>query len=119
MPAPPKGSDGCANLTGADFKAWVNAMPGPNSRPKLIITGTVTAPTGGYRIAFTDLRVAESYPVQVTAELTAIPPAGSASQAVTRHEVRGQWPMGSPVGSVTVRCGNTTLARLSPVETAY
>ena len=117
-PAPPTSGDGCANVTSAGFQAWVNAMPGPNRRPTLIVTGAVETPTGGYRIKFTDVRVAESNPVQVTALLSATPPSGMATQAVMKHELRGTWPMSGPVGSVTIRCGSKTLARISPVETA-
>lgn len=119
MPVPPNPSNDCVNVSASDFAAWVNAMPGPGRRPTLIVTGKVTTPTGGYRVLFTDLRVAESNPVQVTAELAAVPPDGMASQAVMTHEVRGSWPITPPVGSVTVRCGVKTLARISPVETAY
>ena len=94
-------------------------MPGPNARPTLIITGKVTVPTGGYRIAWADMRVMESYPVQVAVDLQAIPPAGGATQAVVTHDVRGEWPLSPPVGSVTVHCGGQVLARITPVETAH
>jgi hypothetical protein len=68
-------------VASSDWNAWVNAMPGPGSSPKLIITGQVTAPTGGYSFGWSDFRVAESYPVQVFVNLTATPPAGPATQA--------------------------------------
>lgn len=84
-----------------------------------MVKGKVTVPTGGYRIEWGDLRVAESYPVQVFADLRVIPPSGPAMQAVTTHDVRGGWPMDPPVGSFTVRCGDRALARIAPVETAY
>ena len=109
----------CGVTGSSDWAAWVNAMPGPNARPTLIVTGKVTVPTGGYRFAWRDMRVMESYPVQVVAELEAIPPSGAATQAVVTHEVRGQWPMSPPVGSVTIRCGERTLAAISPVQTAH
>lgn len=51
-------------------------MPGPNARPTVIATGKVTVPTGGYRFAWRGMRVMESYPVQVVAELEAIPRPG-------------------------------------------
>ncbi len=108
----------CPIIGSSDWAAWVNAMPGPNARPTLIVTGRVTVPTGGYRFAWRDMRVMESYPVQVAANLHVIPPAGPATQAVVAHDVRGQWPISPPVGSVTVRCGDRVLARISPVETA-
>jgi len=115
---PPQGARDCAVIGSSDWAAWVNAMPGPGARPTLIVTGKVTVPTGGYRIEWGDFRVAESYPVQVFGELRAVPPSGPATQAVTAHDVRGEWPMNEPVGSVTISCGDRVLARISPVETA-
>ena len=109
----------CGITGSSDWAAWVNAMPGPNTRPTLIVTGKVTVPTGGYRFEWRDMRVMESYPVQVAVELDAIPPAGAATQAVVTHDVRGQWPIDPPVGSLTVRCGDMVLTRISPVETAH
>jgi hypothetical protein len=94
-------------------------MPGPGARPTLIVTGKVTVPTGGYQPALLLEHVAESYPVQVMTRLHPNPPAGPATQAVVTHDVRGQWAMADPVGSVTVRCGGEVLARISPVETAH
>ena len=118
-PARPSGGRECAIAGSSDWAAWVNAMPGPNARPTLIVTGKVTVPTGGYRFAWRDMRVMESYPVQVAVELEAIPPAGGATQAVVTHDVRGQWPIDPPVGSVAVHCGDRVLARIAPVETAH
>ena len=94
-------------------------MPGPNARPTLIVTGKVTVPTGGYRIEWGDFRIAESYPVQIFGELRAIPPLGGATQAITTHDVRGEWPVDQPVGAVTISCGDRLLTRLSPVETTH
>ena len=116
---PPTRGVACGATGSSDWAAWVNAMPGPNARPTLIATGKVTVPTGGWRFAWRDMRVMESYPVQVVAELEAIPPSGAATQAVVTHDVRGEWPMSPPVGSFTVRCGDMVLARVSPVETAH
>jgi hypothetical protein len=94
-------------------------MPGPGSSPKLMVSGQVTAPTGGYTFDWSGFRVAESYPVQVFVELTATPPAGMATQALTTQDVRGEWPVSPPVGSVTITCGGQPLARIAPVETAH
>jgi hypothetical protein len=109
----------CPIVDSSGWAAWVNAMPGPNARPTLIVTGKVTVPTGGYRFAWRDMRVMESYPVQVAVDLEAIPPAGPATEALVTHDVRGQWPISPPVGSMTVRCGTRVLARIAPVETAH
>ena len=109
----------CPIAGSSDWTAWVNAMPGPGASPTLIITGKLTVPTGGYRVAWRDLRVMESHPVQVVADLHVIPPSGGATQAIVTHDVRGQWPISPPVGSVTVTCGGRTLASISQVETAH
>ena len=118
VPPPVAPGAGCAVLSSSDWRAWVNAMPGPGSRPTLVVTGNVTVPTGGYTFAWTDWRVMESYPVQVAAELRPLPPAGPATQALVTHEVRGELPIDPPVGSVSVRCGGRVLATIAPVETA-
>src|SRR5687768_13383245 len=118
-PQGPVGSPECNVAGSSDWAAWINAMPGPDARPTLIVTGKVTVATGGYRFEWRDMRVMESYPVQVAVELDAIPPAGAATQAVVTHDVRGEWPISPPVGSLTVRCGDTVLARIAPVETAH
>ena len=112
---------GCPVLGSSDWAAWVNAMPTvpPSKTALLMVKGKVTVPTGGYRIEWGDFRVAESYPVQIFADLRVIPPAGGATQAVTTLDVRGGWPMDPPVGSLTIRCGGRVLARIAPVETAY
>jgi hypothetical protein len=116
-PPAPSGAANCP-IASTDWAAWVNGMPGPNARPTLIITGKVTVPTGGYRFAWRDLRVMESYPVQVAVDLEAMAPAGAATQAVVTQDVRGQWPITPPVGALSIYCGGRVLARISPVETA-
>lgn len=118
VPAGPATAMECGIIGSIEWAAWVNAMPGPNARPSLIVTGKVTVPTGGYRFAWRDMRVMESYPVQVVAELQAIPPTGPATQAVVTHDVRGEWPIEPPVGALTVRCSDMVLARIAPVATA-
>lgn len=96
-------------------------MPGPGARPTLIVTGKVDTPTGGYEVAFNpDLRLAQSYPAQAFARVRVTRPSGeAATQAVVTHQLRWEWPAGQPIGSLTVQCGDKTLAQISPVETAY
>jgi hypothetical protein len=118
-PTRPSAKPGCPIIGSSDWAAWVNAMPGPNARPTLIVTGKVTVPTGGYSFAWRDMRMMESYPLMIVADLQAIPPAGAATQAVVSHFVRGEWPVSTSVGVVTIGCGSQVLARISPVETAH
>ena len=117
--APPPMAGRCPVVGSSDWQAWVNAMPGPSAQPRLIATGKVTVPTGGYTYRWGAPRVMESYPVQVSVEFIAVPPTGPATQALQTLDVRGEWPMSPPVGSVTVRCGDMVLARISPVGTAH
>ena len=115
---PPAAAASCPISGSSDWNAWVNAMPGPNG-PSLIVVGKVTTPTGGYRVEFDPMIVSRrSYPVQHVATLRVTPPSGMATQAIVRHDVRGQWPSSNAVGSVDVVCGGQLLARISPVQTA-
>jgi hypothetical protein len=118
-PPPPDGpSPDCPIISSAAWRAHVDAMPGPNDNPQLIVSGQVTVPTGGYQLALRMGQVAESYPVQVTVYLDAVPPSGPATQALETREVRGSWKSEARVGSVTVRCGNRLLGRLANIQTA-
>lgn len=121
-PAPPSASGpspDCPIIGSRDWAAHVDAMPGPNANPRLIVTGKVTVPTGGYRVALRMGPVAESYPVQVTVFLDATAPTGAATQALVTHDVRGSWRSEERVGAVTIRCGSRALARIDDIETAH
>ncbi len=118
-PEPNKPTSDCPIVRSSDWQAHVNAMPGPNDNPRLIVVGKVTVPTGGYKLALRMGPIAESYPVQVTVYIDAIPPSGPATQALETRDVRGSWPSEQRVGSVTIRCGSRVLARLSNIETAH
>ena len=109
----------CPIAGSTGWAAWVNAMPSSQARATLIVTGKVTVPTGGYGPQLVLEQIAESYPVQVFSRLQPNPPFGPATQAFATHSVRAEWPMTSPVGSVTVRCGAQVLAHISPVRTAH
>ena len=115
---PPPPSRACPIVASSDWRAWVNAMPGPNSRPTLHVVGNVTVPSGDWTARFVGSRVMESYPVLVVVVLDA-QCSGMGIQVPVLREVRGSWPSEQAVGSVTVTCRGTTLARISPVETAH
>lgn len=119
-PNPGPGQASCPITGSGEWRAWVNAMPGPDSRPKLMVTGKVTVPTGGYQVGFDpQLQIRESHPAQAFATLRVRPPSGAATQAVMTHEVRWEWPLTQQIGSLEIHCGDRTLARISPVERAY
>lgn len=124
-PPPPAYSSGppepgrCPITASRDWRAWISAMPGPGARPKLMVTGTVLVPTGGHQLSFEPfLQFRESYPAQAFATLRVTPPQGPATQAITTHDLRWEWPVDKQIGSLEIRCGSDTLASISPVETA-
>jgi len=95
-------------------------MPGPNARPTLIVTGKVVTPTGNNDANFEpSLQMRESDPVQAVATVRVTGRGSPATMMFTEHDVRGEWPVTQPIGSLTVRCGDRTLAVISPVETAH
>ena len=48
QPAPPE----CPISASRDWTAWINRMPGPNSRPMLVVSGKVVTSTGGFQVSF-------------------------------------------------------------------
>ena len=109
----------CPITSSGEWKAWVNRMPGGTPQPYLFVSGKVTTPTGGYQLVLEpNLPIAESYPAQAFATLRVTPPSAGAIQVVVTHNVRQQWPLHQSVGRVVIRCGNRTLADISPVQTA-
>lgn len=109
----------CPIATSQNWKAWVNAMPGPGARPTLIVTGKIVTASAGYQISFDPkLQIRKSYPAQAFATLQVMPPPGAASQALFSQDVHWEWPLSQPLGSVEIRCGNETLAHIEPVATA-
>lgn len=118
QPQPPE----CPITASRDWSAWVNAMPGPGARgPALVVSGKVVTATGGYQVAFDRaLQIRRGQPPQAFVTLFVAPPEGAAaSQVASTHEVRWEWPLNQPVGSVVVRCGDKTLAEITNIQTAY
>ena len=96
-------------------------MPGPNSRPMLVVSGKVVTPTGGFQVAFDRyMQIRESYPAQAFVTLFVADPEGApVTQAQVTHPVRWEWPLNQPIGSVVVRCGDKTLAEITSIQTAF
>lgn len=117
QPAAPE----CPITSSSGWTAWVNAMPGPNARPALVVTGKVVTSTGGYQVAFDRyLQIRKGYPPQAFVTLYVAPPeSGATGGSLITHEVRWEWPLQQPVGSVIVRCGDKTLAEITRIQTAY
>lgn len=117
QPAPPE----CPISATRDWTAWINRMPGPNARPMLVVSGKVVTSTGGFQVAFDRyMQIRESYPAQAFVTLSVADPEGApVTQAQVTHQVRWEWPLNQPVGSVVVRCGDKTLAEITSIQTAF
>lgn len=116
----------CPVIDTRDWVAFVNAMPGPDARPQLIVTGSADLPSAGY---FAELRPGpadrSARPVQIV-ELVATPPGGPAATVVTTVDLRLEMPaIASAPGAeaaysgVRVVCAGSELAFIAPVETAW
>jgi nitrous oxide reductase accessory protein NosL len=116
--APPAQQANACPASTANWRAWVNAMPGPNARPTLIVIGDATVPTGGYRMSLTLGATMRSEPAQQIVHLNVTPPDGMATQAIVTSEVRGDFPGLPRYGAVTIVCNGEQVGRISPVETA-
>ena len=77
--------------------------------------------TGGYQVAFDRaLQIRRGQPPQAFVTLQVAPPQGGTwgTQAIT-HQVRWEWPLNQPIGSVIISCGDKTLAELTSIQTAF
>lgn len=119
-PPPPAGiaPADCPVVQSHGWQAWINAMPGPNANPSLILTGTVVTAAGGYRLAFEPLQFRDGGPPLAFATLYAA--TDSSAEPGTTHDVRWTWPIGQrQVASLVVRCGGRTLAEIPSVGVAH
>ena len=88
--------------------------------PALVVSGKVVTATGGYQVAFDRyMQIRKGQPPSFRYPLCR-PAAGRGRvEASSTHEVRWEWPLSQPVGSVVVRCGDQTLAEITSIQTAY
>lgn len=108
----------CLASAPANFRAIVSALPGDAAA--LIIEGTVDVPTPGYEATWRLGAADKSMPPTQHVEVTFIPPGGMVAQVITRTEVRFETPWaGAAPRGVIVHCGDTVLAEISDVDTAY
>jgi hypothetical protein len=99
-----------------DWAAHVDAMPGPDARPRLIVTGTIGVKPAARTELRLDPAVLESNPPQRIVNLVITLPREPTIDMLTRREVRGEWPVTPPLGAVHIRCGGRSVASISPIE---
>ncbi|AKM11733.1 hypothetical protein AB433_10095 [Croceicoccus naphthovorans] len=96
------------------WAAWINAMPGPDATPTLIVTGEALMPedaTATLTAGPTDRMMPPGQRVTLAVE----PSDQAAGWQSVRLEIRPALPAYS---SVIVGCDGRTVAAISPVETA-
>ncbi|MEO6256764.1 MAG: hypothetical protein ABIO69_08145 [Sphingomicrobium sp.] len=104
----------CPVSNGREWRAWIDLMPG-SAAPTLHVTGKVTTSSGGYAVSFDrSLQIRRGYPAQAFVTVQVSPPTGGSTQALMTHELRGEWPLGQRIDSVEIRCGEQTLASITP-----
>ena len=113
-------ADACAVLESRDWRAWVNAMPGPDAAATLIVEGEVDMPTPDYEFAW-EVGMADrsAIPMQ-RLHFKATPPEGMAAEVITTEAVRYEGPaIAQSYRAVVVVCGDETLAEIEDVTTAH
>ncbi|PQA89039.1 hypothetical protein CW354_03565 [Marinicaulis flavus] len=117
-PAMPDNGD-CPVIDSRDWKAWVNAMPGPGAETTLIVEGAVDMPTPGYTFSWEAGMADRSAVPAQRLHLTATAPDGMVTQVITTENVRYEGPaIAKEYRAAAVMCGDELLAEITDVVTA-
>lgn len=107
---------GCPVIASSDWKAWVNAMPGPDG-PQLHVSGQITLPTPAYTVTLTPGPADRMAPPMQRLILTATAPDGMVASVIETTEVSFALPTQmTQFRAVAIVCGDTLLAEISPVD---
>jgi hypothetical protein len=82
----------------------------------LVVSGTVQVPTGGYDISIAPGSLVRLEPPVQQVILRTIAPDGMATQAITEQRVTGSVPYDKRAKSVSIRCGDGTIAAIPVIE---
>jgi len=109
----------CSVLESRNWAAWVNRMPGPDATPTVHVTGQVDVPTGGYGFEWEVGPMDRSMTPALRLKIVPQKPDGMATMAITREDVHYTGPVaGAGYRSITVTCGDKTLAEITEVPDA-
>ncbi len=109
----------CAVLESRNWAAWVNRMPGPGATPTVHVSGQVDVPTGGYSFEWEVGPMDRSMTPALRLKLVPQKPDGMATMAITPEDVHYTGPVaGAGYRSITVTCGDKTLAEITEVPDA-
>ena len=109
----------CPVLDSRNWSAWVNAMPGPDAKLTLHVTGEIDLPTPGYEVSWEEGMADRSMTPVQRLILTATPPDGMVAQVVTAETVAYEGPaLVKTYKGVIVMCGGEPLAEINDVTIA-
>ena len=102
-----------------DWQAWISAMPGPDAKRTLHITGSVDMPTPGYSVKLVGGPADRMQPPGLRFQLEATPPDGMVTQVITPTEVNYSEPTPYPqIREIMISCGERPLATITEVPVA-
>ncbi|HEX8578031.1 MAG TPA: hypothetical protein VF655_00365 [Allosphingosinicella sp.] len=104
----------CKAISTRDWTAVVAVQKNPNvfepDATTVLVTGTVTVPTGGYELAIEGGPLVQLKPPVQQVLLRTNAPDGMATQAIVEEQVSGRVPFDRRATSVAIRCGDATVA---------
>ena len=104
----------CKAISTRDWTAVVELQKNPNvfesDASTVLVTGTVTVPTGGYELAIEGGPLVQLKPPVQQVILRTTAPDGLATQAIVEEQVSGRVPFDRRAKSVAIRCGDATIA---------
>ena len=110
----------CKAISTRDWSAYVEVTPqgvlwDPDD-PVLVVSGTVEVPSGGYDLSIQPGGLMQLDPPVQQVILRTAPPEGMATQAITEQQVTGSVPWDGRAKSVSIRCGDGTIAAIPVIE---
>ena len=110
----------CKAISSRDWSAYVEVTPqgvlwDPDD-PVLVVSGTVEVPSGGFDLSIQPGGLMRLEPPVQQVILRTTPPEGMASQAITEEQVTGSVPWDGRAKSVSIRCGDGTIASIPIIE---
>ena len=107
----------CKASATRDWTAQVDVEKNPNifepDVSTVLVSGTVTVPTGGYSVAIEEGPLVQLEPPVQQVILRTEAPDGMATQAIVEQQVSGRVPFDRRARSVAIRCGDATIARVA------
>ncbi|HEX8666871.1 MAG TPA: hypothetical protein VF727_00685 [Allosphingosinicella sp.] len=109
----------CHASGSAGWRAWVETWKTSHGKPltrrNLVVTGTVTVPTGGYSVRLEPGPIQRIRPRTQQIMVRTTPPREGATQALVTHNVSGSFKLPKRVERLAIRCGDGTLG-IVPIE---